>query len=373
MKKSDQLYELALSLAKGVGTATALKLLEKAGTARAVFEEKPRNLQLIQGIGSKVTDSLQDTEILRRAEQEIRFMEEHRISRVFLTDPDYPERLYHCQDAPINLFYKGTLPHRMRHALSVIGTRSPTQRGRDLTIRWIRELADLFPGLYVVSGLAYGIDIAAHEAALTSGLVTLGVLGHGFHTFYPKDHVRAARQMLEKGALLSDFFSYNIREPKNFIRRNRIIAGLTEATLIVESQLKGGAMATAEMAVGYGRDLMAVPGRPDDPKSAGCNFLISKQLANLVIRSADIPYLLEWSTSQEETETEAEPADEWSGLELTPLQRDMMQLLRSEELNINEMAALLRKHPQNLAGDLLGLEFGGIIRATPGGRFRSEL
>lgn len=369
MEQTDKIYKLALALVPGVGAITARKMLAACGSPEAIFQEKPSVLKNIQGVGEKTIASLKDKHLFTRAEEEIRFMEKHRIRMIFLDEVNYPDRLIHCEDAPLVLFYKGSLPVHMPHSISVIGTREPTRRGQALTVDWIRELAANQPDLYVISGLAYGIDIAAHEAALTSGIKTIGVLGHGFHTLYPSEHRRAAEKMLEQGALVSDFFSYNIREPKNFIRRNRIIAGLTEATLVIESQLKGGAMATAEMAIGYNRDVLAVPGRPDDPRSAGCNYLIYKNLATLVSHPGDICFSLGWNQTPAELVAE-EPVLPPQSCELDESQKKILGLLYRDELNINEMAVLLGHHPARLVGDLLTLEFGGYIRATPGGRYK---
>jgi len=367
MENYSVLHQLGLALVTGVGTALARNLILNTGSVSAIFEEKPGNLLKIPGIGKKLAENLRQAEILNRAEQEIQFMKSNQIKMVFFQEAEYPDQLRNCPDAPIVLFYKGILPQTMQKSISIIGTRNPSQRGRQLTSKWVRELAESVPQLYVISGLAYGIDITAHEAALANKLPTLAVLGHGFHTIYPSLHSSTAERIENHGALITDFFSYNKLEPKNFIRRNRIIAGLTQATLVVESSLKGGAMATAEMANSYNREVLVVPGRPSDLKSLGCNYLIRTNQAALVNTSSDISFLLGWDDPLIKKEKASKSTIDLSAL--SDFQRKILDLLRKDELNINELGMLMKAHPARLTGDLLSLEFSGLIQAAPGGRF----
>lgn len=368
MENSAILYQLGLALVPGIGTTLARKLLENTGSAQSIFEEKTSNLIKIHGIGSTIAKNISSHGVLQRADQEIEYMQKHKINMMFFYDPDYPERLKNCADAPIVLFHKGEMPSRMSHSLSVIGTRKPSQHGRDLTISWIHELAQKYPDIYIVSGLAYGIDITAHESALKNKVKTLAVLGHGFHTIYPAEHRSAAIRILEEGALMTDFFSHNFIESKNFIRRNRIIAGISEATLVVESKMKGGAMATIDMANSYNRDVFAIPGRPTDIRSVGCNYLIRSNQAILASTPDDIPFILGWEMSKGSKRGSKEhqilP-------ELSESQKRIMDILQKDEMNINELGIILHIHPAKLTGDLLNLEFSGLIQASPGGRFRS--
>jgi DNA processing protein len=370
MEESDQIYQMGLALVPGVGTTLAQKLIEYAGSSAQIFKESPGNLMKIPGIGKKVVDNIFLPWILERARKELDYILSNQISLVFFTDPDYPTQLKNCADAPILLFVKGFLPKQMKHSLSIIGTRSPSKHGKELTISWVKELAASYPDINIISGLAYGIDISAHEAALEANANTIAVLGHGMHTLYPHIHKSTAVRIIQHGALISDFFSHNKREPKNFIRRNRIIAGLTEATLVIESRLKGGAMATAEMANSYNREVFAVPGRPSDPKSTGCNYLIRNNGATLVSSPDDIPFFLGWEKSVKETDKSKSVGTEI--FDLTDSQKKILTILSKEELNINELGALLLKHPAQLAGDLLTLEFSGHVKASPGGRFAAS-
>lgn len=369
MENYTVLHQLGLALVTGVGSTLARNLIRSTGSVSAIFEEKQQNLLQIPGIGKKIAANLQQSGILNRAEQEIQFMKRNHIKMVFFQEPEYPDQLRHCPDAPIVLFYKGNLPQTMPKSISIIGTRNPSQRGRLLTSTWIQELAESIPELFVISGLAYGIDITAHEAALANKLPTLAVLGHGFHTIYPTLHRQTAERIENQGALVTDFFSYNKLEPKNFIRRNRIIAGLTKATLVVESSLRGGAMATAEMANSYNREVLSVPGRPSDLHSLGCNYLIRTNQAALVNTSSDISFLMGWDNPLNKKERPSKSTHDLSLL--SDFQRKILDLVRKDELNINELGMLLQAHPAKLTGDLLTLEFSGLIQAAPGGRFRA--
>lgn len=369
MESSEQIHQLALALATGVGTKMARNLIKQTGSVSSIFEEKTGNLLKIPGFGQKIADSLKEDGLIKRAEKEIQFIRENKVHMVFFLDADYPSSLRQCPDAPIVLFYKGTLPSHLPHSLSIIGTRNPTQRGRELTNQWVGELAATLPDLYIISGLAYGIDIAAHEAALANNLPTLAVLGHGFHTLYPSVHRQAAERIIKQGALVSDFFSHNKMEPKNFIRRNRIIAGLSQATLVIESSLKGGAMATAEMANSYNREVLAVPGRPQDERSLGCNHLIRSNQAALVNQPSDICFFMGWDGKPQKDAQKLLSTPDERGL--TEMQSGILNILRKEPLNINELGILVQQHPAKLTGDLLTLEFGGFIQAAPGGRFRA--
>lgn len=366
MENNNVIHQLALALVTGVGTTIARNLIRTTGSVSAIFEEKPGNLIRIPGIGKKIVENLFQTQILKRAEQELEFMKRNHVSMIFFQQEEYPERLRHCQDAPIVLFYKGNLTKSMDKSISIIGTRNPSQRGRQITSKWIQELAISNPGLFVISGLAYGIDITAHEAALANNLPTLAVLGHGFHTIYPSLHRATAERIENQGALITDFFSHNKLEPKNFIRRNRIIAGFTESTLVVESCLKGGAMATAEMANSYNREVFAVPGRPTDLKSIGCNYLIRTNQAALVNSSSDVSFLMGWDTIQKDNL----PKSTFDLSLLSEFQLKILDLIKKDSLNINELGMLLKTHPAKLTGDLLSLEFSGLIQAAPGGRFK---
>ncbi|TSA38305.1 MAG: DNA-protecting protein DprA [Porphyromonadaceae bacterium] len=354
--------KLALALIPGIGANIARALMARCATAEEIFRLKRRDLISIPGIGTLLADRLLHTETFKRAEEEIRFMEKERLDCRFLFDEDYPPRLAQCPDAPIVFFLRGGLPGPDFRMLSVVGTRNPTTRGKQITRDLIQGLADKGHPVVITSGLAYGIDIQAHIAALESGLKTIAVLGHGFHTLYPAIHRQIADRITEQGGLISDFFSHNLPEPKNFIRRNRIIAGLTEATLVVESGIKGGAMVTAEMANSYDRDVMVIPGRPDDLMSQGCNYLIRSNQASLVESAGDIEYLLGWNQGP----VKKPPSEPMLFEQLDPDEMTIYGLLTGSPLSVDQICRLAGFPVQKVSFLLLGLEFKELIQAMPG-------
>jgi DNA processing protein len=358
----DILPKLALSLIPGIGAAIARNLVARAGDIGGIFKLKRRELLGIPGVGTLIADRILMADTFSRAEQEIRYMEKEKISCMCLFDPGYPQRLFHCPDAPLILFIKGDLPDDGFHLLSIVGTRNPTPRGKRITRDLIASLAGKTHPVVIVSGLAYGIDVQAHLAALESGLKTIAVLGHGFHTLYPAVHRTIAEKIKGQGGLVTDFFSYNLLDPKNFIRRNRIIAGLSEATVVIESGVKGGAIITAEMANSYNRDVFAVPGRPDDPMSRGCNHLIRSNQASLSESAEDIEYLLGWETPG----TKKQQVEPRLFEDLEPEEKQIIDVLIRGMSTVDQISREVMIPVQKISGLLLGLEFKGLIRALPG-------
>jgi DNA processing protein len=362
MDANNLLPKLALALIPGIGANIARMLISRCSTSEEIFRLKRRDLMSIPGIGSLLADRLLHSETFKRAEEEIRFMEKERLDCRFLFDENYPAQLAHCPDAPIVFFLRGEIPGPGFRMLSVVGTRNPTSRGKQITRDIIQELAGKGHPVVIISGLAYGIDVQAHLAALDSGLKTIAILGHGFHTLYPAVHRQIAERIGDQGGLISDFFSHNLPEPKNFIRRNRIIAGLTEATLVIESGIKGGAMVTAEMANSYDRDVMAVPGRSDDLMSKGCNQLIRTNQASLVECAGDIEYLLGWNQNPVKKNV-PEPA---LFEQMDPDELLIFELLGGQPITVDHISRLAAVPVQKASFLLLSLEFKGLIKAMPG-------
>ena len=362
MDATTLMPKLALALVPGIGANIARALMARCATAEEIFRLKRRDLLSIQGIGTLLADRLLHAETFKRAEEEIRFMEKERLESRFLFDEDYPPRLAHCPDAPIVFFLRGEVPGPGFRMLSVVGTRNPSSRGKQITREIIHDLADKGHPVAITSGLAYGIDIQAHIAALESGLKTIAVLGHGFHTLYPAVHRQIADRIGERGGLISDFFSHNLPEPKNFIRRNRIIAGLSEATLVIESGIKGGALVTAEMANSYDRDVMVIPGRPDDLMSRGCNFLIKTNQASLVESAGDIEFLLGWNLGA----SKKLPPEPQLFEQLEPDELTIFGLLTGPPVSVDQICRQAAFPVQKVSFLLLGLEFKGLIQAMPG-------
>jgi DNA processing protein len=362
MDANTLIPKLALALIPGIGANIARALMARCGSTEEIFRLKYRDLLSIPGIGTLLADRLLHSGTFKRAEEEIRFLEKERLECRFLFDEDYPSQLAHCPDAPIVFFLRGELPGSGFRMLSVVGTRNPSTRGKQITREIIQGLADKGHPVVITSGLAYGIDIQAHISALESGLKTIAVLGHGFHTLYPAVHRQIADRIAGQGGLISDFFSHNLPEPKNFIRRNRIIAGLSEATLVIESGIKGGAMATAEMANSYDRDVMVIPGRTDDFMSKGCNYLIRTNQASLVENSGDIEYLLGWNQNP----VKKLPLEPLLFEQLDPDEITIYGLLNGPPLSVDHICRLAGFPVQKVSFLLLSLEFKGLIEAMPG-------
>ncbi len=287
-------YRIALTMAPSVGPITARKLIKKAGSAREVFRMGRVSLEKIPSIGPFLSQSIQKSALLERAEKEILFLEKHRISALYFEDEEYPARLKECVDAPILLFARGEKGLHTKRALSVVGTRKASSYGKEQCRNIVLELGELISDLVIISGLAYGIDVIAHRAALEGEIPTVAVLGHGLQTIYPHAHRETAKKICRQGALVTDFHSGMGPERNNFLRRNRIIAGMADATLVVESAHSGGSLITANMAFTYQREVLAVPGRATDERSRGCNRLIKKNVAAVVESALDVIDHLNW-------------------------------------------------------------------------------
>ena len=360
-------HKIALSLIPRIGDISARKLVSYFGSVEAIFNEPYRNLVKIPGIGSGLAKYISDRSYLEVAEKEEEYVVKHNIKTFFYLDNDYPFRFRQCDDSPVTFYFKGSCDLNSPKILSVVGTRNATSRGRELCDRIIGALAERYPDLVLVSGLAYGIDIAAHKAALNHNLQTIGVLGHGFLTIYPSVHRSTAETMLRQGGLLTDFVSGTLPEKNNFIKRNRIIAGISDATLVVESGIKGGALITADIANSYNRDVFAVPGRPDDQWSAGCNDLIKRNKAALAESARDIENLMRW-----ETEKPAMAVQPALFSEMNETEMKIFDLIRSEgEVTIDQICRTLGIPVSKLSSQLLQMEFRGLVKCYPGNLYRS--
>lgn len=359
-------HKIALSLIPGIGDINARKLVSFLGSVEAVFHEPYRNLIKIPGIGSSLASYISERSYLDIAEREAEYVTANSIKTFFYLDNDYPFRLRQCDDSPVTFFYKGTADLDSLKILSIVGTRNATDRGKDTCKKIIGELAAGHPDLIIVSGLAYGIDIASHRAAISNNLQTIAVLAHGFKTMYPSIHKATAGTILKNGGLLSDFLSDSLPERNNFIKRNRIIAGMSDATLVIESGIKGGALITADIANSYNRDVLAVPGRPDDQWSAGCNNLIKTNKAVLVENASDIEYSLNWQPEKSKV-----PAQKSLFSELDDKEKSVYELLSAEnEMTIDAVCRSLDMPVFKLSSLLLQMEFKGLIKCYPGNVYR---
>lgn len=362
MSETTLQHKIALGLIPRIGDINARKLVSHFGCVEAIFHEPYRNLIRIPGIGSGLAKSITDRSYLEIAAKEADYVSRNNVRTYFYLDNDYPYRLRQCDDSPVAFFFKGRSDLDSAKILSVVGTRNATTRGREICDKIIGELAESHPDLIIVSGLAYGIDIASHKAAIANNLQTIAVLAHGLKTVYPAAHASVARSIALNGGLLTDFLSDTLPERNNFLRRNRIIAGLSDATLVVESGFKGGALITADIANSYNRDVFAVPGRPDDQWSAGCNNLIKNNKASLVENAGDIEYLLGWKT-----EKSRQPVQRSLFSELDDTEKIIYELLMKQgEMDIDSICRTTGIAVYKLSSLLLQMEFKGVVRCYPG-------
>lgn len=367
MSDISLMHKIALGLIPRIGDINARKLVSHFGNVEAVFSEPYRNLVKIPGIGAGLAKYITDRSYLARAEREAEYLTKNRIKTYFYLDSDYPYRLRQCDDSPVVFFFRGECDLDSSKILSVVGTRNATQRGKEICEKIIGGLAEYYPDLIIISGLAYGIDIAAHKAALSNDLRTVGVLGHGFKTIYPSLHSSVAKSMLSRGGLLTDFISDTLPERNNFIKRNRIIAGLSDATLVVESGIKGGALITADIASSYNRDVFAVPGRPDDQWSAGCNSMIRNNKAALVECSADLEYFLNWKSDKSKP-----PVQRTLFSDLEEDEKMIYEMIvRQGEMNIDSICRTAEIPVYKLSSLLLQMEFKGLVKCYPGNLYRT--
>src|SRR5690554_4492618 len=296
MNETSLIYILALQHVPNIGDITAKKLISHCGSVEAIFKEKKQNLVKIDGIGSLVIKDLFNKLNFEAAEEELKYIKENNITTLYFADPDYPEKLKHCIDSPILLFQSGNINLKKQRIISVVGTRKITTYGMAFCNRLIEELAIYNP--VIVSGFAYGTDITAQKAAINNNLQTIGCLAHGLNQIYPKSHKKYVADVEKNGGFFTDFWSTSPFERNNFLKRNRVIAGLSEATIVIESAERGGSLVTADIANSYNRDVFAVPGRITDSQSLGCNNLIKFQKAHVLTNPLDIPYMLNWELEE---------------------------------------------------------------------------
>ncbi len=360
-------HKIALGQIPRIGDINARKLVSHFGNVEAIFHEPYGNLIKIPGIGSGLAKYISDRSYLDTAGKEAEYVTKNNIRTYFYLDNDYPFRLRQCDDSPVVFFFKGNCDLDAAKILSVVGTRNATTRGRELCEKIIGGLAAGHPDLIIVSGLAYGIDITSHKASLSNNLQTIGVLAHGFKTTYPAIHASTAKAMVNKGGLITDFLSDALPERNNFLKRNRIIAGLADATLVVESGITGGALVTADIANSYNRDVFAVPGRPDDQWSAGCNSLIKNNKAFLAECSDDIEYFLDWKPEK------TKPAIQRTLFsDLDESEKIIFELLSKQgELTIDTICRSLNIPVHKLSSLLLQMEFKGLVKCSPGNLYRA--
>jgi len=360
------LYLIALKCIPQVGDIVARRLIETTGDASVVFNMTDEKIEKLPGLTPKTIRMIREnrTKALQRAENEIEFIDKHKIQCLTSFDDTYPSRLKHCLDAPLFLFYRGASAVESDYMTAVVGTRKSTVYGRKMTEQLVSGLS--LKGMTIVSGLAYGIDTVAHQTAVDCNIPTIGIMAHGFKHLYPEENRKLATLMLKNGGLMTEFLSDELPEKQNFPIRNRIIAGMADAVVVVEAQSKGGALITAEIANSYSRDVFTIPGRVDDQKSRGCNWLIRTQRATLIESAEHLRYFMNWTQAEK-------PKIRQVRMEVlldAGAQSVYDYLFEHGEKPIDSICNDLNISINTAAMILLELEFQGVVAALPGKRYR---
>jgi DNA processing protein len=365
MTEQDLFHLLALQQVEGVGDIVAKKLITHCGSAAEVFKTKTSQIAAIDGIGSVLLQKLKDKTVFEKAEKELKFIKSNEINVSYFQDENYPDRLKHCIDGPVLLFTAGNIDLKNKKIISIVGTRQITSYGMEFCRKLIEDLAPLDP--VIISGFAYGVDIFAHQLAMDNNLQTIGVVAHGLNQIYPKTHKKYVAKVEQNGGFMTEFWSSSNPEKENFVRRNRIVAGISEATIVIESAERGGSLITANIANDYNRDVFAVPGRTTDKYSQGCNNLIKIQKANLLTSAADLVYILNW-----DIESKTKPVQKQLFVTLEDDEQKVYDYLLKNGKELMDIIALRCDFPiYKISGMLLNMELKGVIRPLPGKLFEA--
>lgn len=355
------LYQIALTLVPNIGDVRAKALINHFGDAEAVFNAPKKALQSIEGLGSKAIESILQFKDFSRAEEEIEFIRKYKITPLFLTDKNYPKRLLNCYDSPSLLYFKGNADLNCSRIVAIVGTRNNNEYGKRICEKLVEELAA--EDVLVVSGLAFGIDSIAHKTAVKNNMKTIGVLAHGLDRVYPAQNASLAKQMVSCGGLLTEFKSNTNPDKQNFPGRNRIVAGISDVVVVIESGIKGGSLITAELANGYNKDVFAFPGRADDTKSEGCNYLIKNNKAGLITSANDLLENMGWKKLQKTSPKKQRQLF----IELTPDEKKIIDILQTgEQLHIDDLYLKSKLSSSTVAQALLMLEMQGVVSSLPG-------
>ena len=361
---SQLLYQIALTLIPNIGDVRAKALLEHFGEAEKIFKATKSNLENIEGIGTIAANSIKYFNDFKICEEEIAFIEKNKISPLFITDENYPQRLLNCYDSPTMLYYKGNADLNSSKIISVVGTRTNSDYGKSVCDKLIEDLST--ENILVVSGLAFGIDTIAHKASLKSNLKTVGVMAHGLDKIYPAQNKSLAKEMLSQGGLLTDFMSGTNPDRQNFPRRNRIVAGMCDALIVIESSAKGGSLITAELANSYNKDVFAIPGRVNDSRSEGCNYLIKNNKSLLITCADDLMHIMNWKATPTKVKKQRELF-----IELTADEKIIVDILQAQEnIQIDQLYFKSGLSSSAVAQALLMLEMQGVVTVLPGKVFK---
>lgn len=361
---NEMLYQIALTLIPNIGPVQAKQLIEHFGNAESIFKAKKKDLSAVDGIGEIRAKQIKDFNQFKDAEDEITFTEKHHIQCLFLTNNDYPKRLLHCYDAPTILYYRGNANLNNSKIISIIGTRNNTDYGKQVTEDLITEFIPY--NVLIVSGLAYGIDAIAHKASIKNNVANVGVLAHGLDSIYPAQHKSLAKDILLNGGLLTEFRKNTKADRYNFPQRNRIVAGMADATIVVETASKGGSMITAELAYNYNKDVFAIPGKIYDGKSSGCLKLIQQNKAILLSSTEQLIEEMGWQEKKKQPKKQRELF-----IELTEDEKTILQLINSKEtISIDDIYLQSGLSSSSIASAILNLELQNIVLSLPGKMYR---
>jgi len=362
---NDLLYQVALTLVPNIGDVHAKALVNVYGDAHSIFKAKKKDLENIEGIGSIRASSIKAFDNFQTSEEEIAFIEKYKISPLFITGKNYPQRLLNCYDSPALLYYRGNADLNTSKIIAIVGTRNCTGYGKNICEKLIEELAA--ENILVVSGLAFGIDTIAHKASLKHHLPTVGVLAHGLDRIYPSQNKTLAKQMAMNGGLLTEFISNTNPDKQNFPKRNRIVAGMCDAVIVIETGKRGGSLITAELGNNYNKDVFAIPGRIGDAKSEGCNYLIKNNKAALINGAEDLLEMMGWNASKPAVKKQRELF-----IELSPDEKIIIEILQQKAaVHIDELYFKSSLSSSAVAAALLMLEMQGIVASMPGKLYKA--
>ena len=360
---NDILYQLALTEVPNVGLVQAKILAQYFGEAQKIFKASQSMLEKIEGIGEVRARSIKRFTGFSQAEKEIKFIEKFKIQSLFITDRQYPQRLLHCYDSPTLLFYKGTADLNAAKVVAIVGTRSNTEYSKKITDEFVQELSA--HEILIVSGMAFGVDAFAHKAAVKNNLATVGVLAHGLDQIYPPEHAGLAKEIMKHGGgLVTEFTSQTTPDKHNFPTRNRVVAGMSDATIVIESGIKGGSMVTAELANGYNRDVFAFPGKVTDAKSAGCNHLIKSNKAVLLTEAQQFMEMMGWEERSRKSKVRSQKE---LFIELSKEEKIIVDILNEKEtVPIDEINLRSGLSTTTVAAAILNLELQNVVLSLPG-------
>jgi len=358
---NDLLYQIALTLVPNIGDVTAKTLINHFGDAGSIFKAKKKELEQIEGIGPVSAASIKNFDDFTIAEEEIAFIEKYKITPLFITDKNYPQRLLNCYDSPIMLYYRGNTDLNTSKIVAIVGTRNNNEYGKAVCEKLVEDLSN--ENILIVSGLAFGIDSIAHKTALRNDMKTIAVLAHGLDRIYPTQNKSLAKEMTEQGGLLTDFRSKTNPDKQNFPKRNRIVAGMSDAIVVIETGIKGGSLITAELGNGYNKDVFAIPGRTNDSKSEGCNYLIKNNKACLIISAEDLLENMGWKEHKKSTAKKQRELF----IELSDDEKIIVNILQQQEhIHIDELYIKSGLSSSAVASALLTLEMQSVINSMPG-------